>query len=50
VRAATAEYRREEDPLADFIERCILAPHLITPIGDLFTEHETWVKKMAKRH
>ncbi|MHB1025787.1 MAG: phage/plasmid primase, P4 family [Desulfobacteria bacterium] len=45
VRAATAEYRREEDPLADFIEdRCILAPHLITPTGDLFAEHEAWVK------
>jgi len=45
VQAATAEYRKEEDPLADFMEdRCILAPHLITPTGNLFAGYEAWAK------
>ncbi len=43
VLKATAEYRRESDALADFIEaRCAIGEDLTANAGDLYRAYETW--------
>lgn len=43
VAAATAQYRRESDVLADFLEaRCVIGEGESTNVGDLYRAYETW--------
>jgi len=46
VKQATAEYRRDEDILADFIEeRCVTGEHMIVDAKDLYEEFKDWFEE-----
>lgn len=50
VKAATEEYRTEEDTLAQFIaECCILAPNVKARGGELWTAYTAWAEDSAIR-
>src|SRR5262245_4269766 len=45
VKAATAAYRHESDPLADFLEEaCVVEEGLQCPAGSLFEAYQRWVQ------
>lgn len=46
VKAATEDYRREEDILADFIDdRCVVGEELVASANDLYSEFKEWFKE-----
>jgi len=50
VRAATDDYRRESDPLTDFLaERCFLATHATARAATLFVVYVEWAKVQGLR-
>lgn len=50
VRAATDEYRRESDPLGDFLaERCEIAPDAVTTAAELYAGYQAWAQSQRLR-
>jgi len=50
VRAATADYRAEQDVIGDFItETCILLPGISTPFKDLYDAYQRWAEATGER-
>ncbi len=50
VRAATAEYRAEQDVLAAFIEeRCVIAPNASAPATPLYHVYKAWCEETGER-
>jgi putative DNA primase/helicase len=51
VRAATAAYRNESNPITPFIESCcVLGDHLRMQAGPAFREYEAWFKTLGEPH
>ncbi|GBD19572.1 hypothetical protein HRbin28_00004 [bacterium HR28] len=49
VRVATAQYRREQDILADWIESCcVLDPQAVTPFRELYASYTAWCEEQAE--
>ncbi len=50
VQAATAEYQREEDTLADFVEACCIeAPHATVRAAAWFKTYQRWAEETNQR-
>lgn len=50
IKEATAAYREESDPLADFIEeRCNIGPGKSVPASDLWDEYLNWLSNNQER-
>jgi putative DNA primase/helicase len=51
IRQATEEYRRDMDPLKDFIvDCCVLHPDAWTSAARLWKEYEDWARQNGERY
>jgi len=50
VRAATADYRSNQDALGQFIsEACVVAPGAVIPVDNLYAEYRAWCESAGER-
>lgn len=51
VQAVTDEYRKDSDPIADFVaDRCILLPTSFVSRGDVFEAYQKWAERNRDHH